>query len=648
MKNYTVLAMLFLASIININASNNNNLKKYLIPIPKNLNIDETVFKPNEGRIIAYNIATNLGVRFSANHLQKLLEENGFYFSIAGNVAAGETPEIELIIDSAAQKNEQGYTLIVSERKITITANNEAGLYYGVLTLGQIAKYAKDYGIFPQVNITDYPDFKKRGITIDISRNKVPSMASLYKYIDMFASWKINEIQLYTEHTFQYKNHKKVWQDASALSSNDIIDLDKYCSDRFIDLVPNQNGFGHMERWLEHKEYWHLAENETIVDPTHHILGIRRTISAVDKSSIDFINDLYNELLPNFSSENVNIGGDEPYELGTGKSKKAVSKKGKGQVYLDFLLKLNSIIVQNGKKAQFWGDIILEHPELIKDLPKNITCMIWGYKWNHPFNEQAAKFNEAKIPFYVCPGTSSWRSIVGRTDNALKNQINAAENGIKYGALGYLNTDWGDDGHPQPYICSYAPYVFGAALSWSLEDNRDLDINYVLNNYVYKDPAEKTSQVIFDMGNINQITDKTDINNYSFYSILYYINKPMNKNSQTARLKKEDLIKSIDALNKIIERVETCRATSYDSKIIYREIKNASKLAIHACKLGIAKIDTPDGSIESVDAKIKYQLLVDIEAIIAEYKEVWMLRNQIGGLTDSLEQLLKVRNTYLH
>ena len=648
MKKYHTIVLLFLVNVVNTYAYNSKDLREYLIPSPKTIEVLEGSFIPNNGRIIAYNIATNSGIRFIANHLQKTLSEKGMHFSIAGGVASGEAPEIELIINSAIQSKSQGYSLVINDRKITITANNEAGLYYGVLTLGQISQYSYDSGNFPQLIISDYPDFEKRGITLDLSRTKVPTMASLYQYIDMFASWKINEIQLYTEHTFQYQNHKKVWQDASALSSDEILALDKYCSDRFIDLVPNQNGFGHMERWLEHKEYWEIAENETIADPTHHILGIRRTISAVDKSSVDFVEDLYDELLPNFSSDYVNIGGDEPYELGTGKSKKAVLEKGKGQVYLDFLLELNNLIVKNGKQAQFWGDIILEHPELIKKLPQNITCMIWGYRWNHPFDKQSAKFKNAKIPFYVCPGTSSWRSIVGRTDNALKNQINAAENGIKYGAIGYLNTDWGDDGHPQYLISSYAPYLYGAAISWSLENNRDIDINGLLNKYVYQDRSEKTSQVIYDLGNVNQIVVKNDIYNASFFALLKYVDKPMSKYAQTKKLTIKELSEAAEALNKIIDRVETCKATASDAEIIYREIKNSARLAIHSCNLGIAKLKTQDGTVKSVDAVTKYKLLVDIEAIIAEYKEIWVKRNRIGGLTDSLEHLLKVKNTYVN
>jgi len=644
-KYYISLTLLFLC-LLTIRATEDNSLKSYLIPIPKSLTITEGNFSLNSGRIIAYGISKNTGIRFTARLLQKTLKEKGLQFSIAAGIASGESPEITLLINPEKVTNPQGYNLVVSSKNITITAHDEAGLYYGVLTLGQIITYSADSGTFPTVSITDFPDFDRRGVTLDISRCKVPTMESLYQYIDMFASWKINEIQLYTEHTFQYQNHKKVWQDASALSSDEILALDHYCTERFIDLVPNQNGFGHMEQWLKHKEYWNIAENETIADPNHSILGIRRTISSVDQSSVDFIDGLYSELLPNFSSDYINIGGDEPYELGTGKSKKAVTAKGKGPVYLDFLLQLNSLVKKNGKKAQFWGDIILKHPELIKELPNNITCMIWGYRANHPFNTQAAKFKKANIPFYVCPGTSSWRSIIGRTDNALKNQINAAENGIKYGAVGYLNTDWGDSGHPQQLISSYAPFVYGAAVSWSLKDNRELDINGILNRYIYKDPTNKTSQIIYDLGNINQLMDPNNIFNMSFYDLLKNVDKPLSEQKQTKKLTVAQLSTTIKALESIIERIATIKASAKDAVIIQDEIRNSAKLAIHACHIGLAKLKTTDGTLNSISTDDKYKLASELDAIIAEYKEIWMLRNRIGGLSDSVEYLMKTRRAY--
>jgi len=628
------------------NAQEKTALKDYFVPIPKEVIISSGNFIPNKGRIIAYKISKNNNVRLAARQLQNLLKEKGMHFSIAGNKAKGENPEIELILDAKKVKNIQGYFIDVSERNIKIIGHDAAGLYYGVLTLGQMAHYAYDHGNFPQVQVSDHPDFKRRGVTMDISRCKVPTMESLYQYIDMFASWKINEIQLYTEHTFEYQNHKKVWQDDGALSADNILALDKYCADKFIDLVPNQNGFGHMQRWLEHKEYWNIAENEEVKDPSHPLLGFRKTLSAVDEESVRFVGGLYSELLPNFSSDYINIGGDEPYELGTGKSKEAVDKKGKGQVYLDFLLKLNDEVVKNGKKAQFWGDIILHYPDLIKKLPKNITCMVWGYRASHPFDKQASKFKKAKIPFYVCPGTSSWRSITGRVENAILNQVNAAKNGLKYDAIGYLNTDWGDKGHHQHLISSYAPYVYGAAVSWSLKVNETLDINSVLNRYIYKDPANKTSQIIYDMGNVNQLTDPSNVFNSTFFSLLKYCNQPMSAQRHLKKLTVVNLTKTKNALYHIIARVSESKATSTDASIIHREIESAARLAIHACNLGIAKLNTSDGTIMSVDVDTKYQLAIEMDAIIAEHREVWILRNKVGGLSKSVDYLLETRKFY--
>src|SRR5205085_841863 len=104
----------------------------------------------------------------------------------------------------------------------------------------------------PELRINDSPDFAVRGIMLDISRDKVPTMPTLFALVDLFAELKINQLQLYTEHTFAYANHPDVWRDASPMTPDEIKTLDAYCRTKFIELVPNQNSFGHMERWLKH------------------------------------------------------------------------------------------------------------------------------------------------------------------------------------------------------------------------------------------------------------------------------------------------------------------------------------------------------------------------------------------------------------
>ena len=75
---------------------------------------------------------------------------------------------------------------------------------------------------------------------LDISRDKVPQQATLYALIDQLAGWKVNQLQLYTEHTFAYRQHPDVWAAASPLTGDDILALDAFCRARHIELVPNK------------------------------------------------------------------------------------------------------------------------------------------------------------------------------------------------------------------------------------------------------------------------------------------------------------------------------------------------------------------------------------------------------------------------
>src|SRR5690606_2842152 len=83
---------------------------------------------------------------------------------------------------------------------------------------------------------------------------------TLAQLVDLLALLRVNHFELYTEHTFAYAGHEEVWRDASPLTPDDVRWLDDLCAARGIELAANQNGFGHMERWLRHARYRELAE----------------------------------------------------------------------------------------------------------------------------------------------------------------------------------------------------------------------------------------------------------------------------------------------------------------------------------------------------------------------------------------------------
>jgi hexosaminidase len=91
-------------------------------------------------------------------------------------------------------------------------------------------------------------------------------------------------------------------------------------------------------------------------------------------------------------------------------------------------------------------------------------------------------------------------TLIGRHDTAFANLRLAAEAGRKHGAIGYLNTDWGDGGHPQPLAVSWPLYVIGAAHSWCSKSFDEKLLVPVLSRDVYEDPTQNVAKAALALG----------------------------------------------------------------------------------------------------------------------------------------------------
>ena len=411
----------------------------------------------------------------------------------------------------AATKASEFYTLTIDRRGVLLEFLEVAGLRAAVATLRQLLR---EHGRrLPCLRIRDWPDFPRRGVMLDISRGRVPNLQTLLDLADKLADFKVNELQLYTEHSFAYRGYKSVWHEWGALTGAEIRKLDARCRELGIDLVPNQNSFGHLREFLAHPKLKKLAEiQEPYADPGGTFWRYPSTLAPNHPGTLPFVRRLYDELLPNFSSRFLNIGGDETWDLGRGQSKQQCDKLGKGQVYLDFVERLHREVGKRGKRMMFWGDIILNHPELIKQLPPGVIALNWGYEANHPFPKETAKFAQAKVPFYVCPGTSTWMTLIGKHDNAFTNLKAAAKAGRAHGAIGYLNTDWGDGGHPQPLAVSWLPFLLGAAVSWCGKSFAETKLVDVASRELFNDSTGHATRAALALGCAHRKLKYTTLN----------------------------------------------------------------------------------------------------------------------------------------
>jgi len=151
---------------------------------------------------------------------------------------------IELRVDPALQLPAEGFHLRIARDGIELAAPDARGLNWGASALLQVALQRAPQ--LPCLEIRDWPDLAERGYLLDVSRDRVPTMATLAEIVDLCEGLRLNQLQLYTEHTFQYRDHAEVWRGASPLTPDEIRTIDGWCAARGIELVPNQNGFGHM------------------------------------------------------------------------------------------------------------------------------------------------------------------------------------------------------------------------------------------------------------------------------------------------------------------------------------------------------------------------------------------------------------------
>jgi hexosaminidase len=527
----------------------------------------------------------------------------------------------------------QSYQLVIANDGIRLTGSDAAGVFYGVMTLAQLVQTSGRE--LPTLQIEDWPDFAARGVMLDISRDKVPTMDTLYHLVDLLASWKINQFQLYTEHTFAYQDHRIVWEHASPVTAEEILALDAYCRARHIDLVPNQNSFGHMHRWFEHEPYKHMAEMETeFTAPWGSVLPPFSLSPAVPET-IPFLSGLYTELLPNFTSTMFNVDADETFDLGLGRSKSMVEQQGKGRVYLDFVLKIYELVKSHDLTMQFWGDIINQYPDLVPEIPKDTIALEWGYEAGHDFPGKTKLFADSGVPFYVCPGTSSWNTIAGRTDNCIGNIRNAVENGLKHGAVGVLNTDWGDNGHWQPLPVSYLGFAYGAALSWAFAANKAIDLPAVLDAFAFHDEARVMGRLAYDLGNVYQKPGISTPNS----SLLFNVFHMQRDELRRLALSPEDLRATLDTIDDVMASLDRAEMAVPNDDLIMREFANAAQMLRHGAKRALFALDE-NGLLRADD------LAADLDAIETEYRALWLARNRPGGLNDSAARLQQAREMY--
>src|SRR5438552_1584392 len=437
------------------------------------------------------------------------------------------------------------------------------------------------------------------------------------------------------EHTFAYRAHREVWADASPLTADEVRHLDAFCRERHVELVPNQNCLGHMERWLKHERYRPLAMSPDGFVNQRGMLRPPTTIEPSNPASLALVRELLSELLPNFESRLVHVGLDEPWELPDERF---------GE-YLGWVRTLRGLDELDGHEMLVWGDILAMHPELLRELPDGVTVCEWGYEDWHPFDQRTSALAAAGQSFWVAPGTSSWLTILGRVTNMVGNNVVAMEAALANGGAGFLTTDWGDMGHLQYLPVSEPGFAFGAAVSWCLEANRDLDLAAALDAHAFADAAHELGAALVELGDSHRAVTPQFPNVSTLVMHLYFPQFRVGTGF-TEGLTVDELLGVEEVLAKATSRLDRARPGRADGGLEVDEQRNGAALLALLCRDDRGQLATEDGRLRSVPEPDRRRLAAELAPIVECHRELWLARNRPGGLDDSVAWLENLRTCY--
>lgn len=363
---------------------------------------------------------------------------------------------------------------------------------------------------------------------------------------------------------------------------------------------------------------------------------------------------LVRELAAQLQSPLVNIGADEPFELGQGASAAAVAERGRASVYLEHLDRLIRPLVAEGHHVLFWGDVLRRHPELVARLPEEgATAVVWSYEAPTPepglleglgpdvldalglpddahlgFAAHARSYIETGYPFWVAGGTSSWNSLLGRWANARSNLLDAAVVGHRHGAGGFLVTDWGDNGHLQPPVVSLLPLAYGAGVAWCAATNATTDPAPVVDRLVGIDGI---GAWLATLGDVHELSGVTTLNGSPLFAAL----DPARPLALWGRGDAAGHRATVEVLEQALAWLEARPATGWPE--VHRAgLVTAVRLARQgAWRLARRSRDAGLGDLVPGEAA----LAADAAACRDLQRAAWRSTSRPGGLEDSLRHL---------
>ncbi len=534
----------------------------------------------------------------------------------------------------------EGYVLLINKDLIAIAANSSAGIFYGIQTLKQIIMDKENENELPCVKITDWPQYRYRGMMDDISRGPVPTLAFMKNQIRRCAEMKINMLMYYIEHIVETESHGDFAPDEASITIPQWKMLSDYAKQYHIDLVGSFQSLSHGENILKHPNYKHLAVTYRMFNP-------------LLPETYDFFRDVYSEMIPAFNSDFFAINCDESWDIGVGVTKETVDRIGLEQFFVDHVTKLDNIVKPFNKRSIVWADIPLEHPQILDMLPKDIILGAWEYSPLESYERYLKPLYDKGFDIIITPGVLNSTRLMPDLIMAHDNIKSFIEAGVDYNAMATLVTVW-DDGGMALFSRDWYGVAYSAEKSWNVygENRAPFDVRF--NKTIYGMSNTALTDAIRVIEKLAYLPPTQELNE----NVLWQKIVPDSGRTLFLRTDYWDEISYIcDQTDQALELADAERfAVDLDyfdfSVAQYRYLAQARKRMLQAAREYDKAYLIQDKDV----FKAREHLLIakdcihnniaQLSEIKAEYERLWLIENKVWWLDNVLTRYQSVLDAY--
>lgn len=379
----------------------------YLNPVPKKLAWGEGTYTPDANTVISLSSDATPRTEKTA---QFLVEKLYGHFGVKPQISKSSNGQIKLSVNKKKVKKEAGtdwheaYLLDISSEGIEITGAGEAGLYYGIVTLGQMMNASKQPDTpLKAVSIKDWPTYEKRVDHVlqqfhmkkSIDGKDGYQISRMKRWIrNMVAGNKFNTLPFAWCDQINYPSRPELHNPAN-FTPEEISDLFAYAREHFIEVFPSIKIGGHSYGLVMH--YPELAEEK--FGPAQ--------MDVTNPKSIELMKDLYSDIIKMSGPETkyFHTDNNEWWHKSAFRTAENFVHNGKNrqEIFRDFLMTQYKFLKEHNLRMIMMTDML--HPqhngrppwnlsEVAKDLPRDIILTSWG-----PSNEYFVKMGFKDVWF---------------------------------------------------------------------------------------------------------------------------------------------------------------------------------------------------------------------------------------------------------